>query len=172
MSASADEDGPGRAAADAQLREDGKGELGVTASNPSCQLPGARGSMAFTVTGGTGVYAGATGSGTIVESGSIETGGGQVTWTGTLTVPRLDFDLTPPVVSGARSKTVRAPRKAKRVRVQYAVTAADSVDGPVAVACKPPSGSLFRVGRTRVACTLRIRAATAGASFVVTVERR
>lgn len=151
----------------------GRGGFELTASNPTCQLPGSTGSMAFTVTGATGIYGGASGSGTILESGSVETGAGHVVWTGRLTVPRVDFDLTPPVLGGAGSKTIRLARKTRRVRVRYTVTAADAVDGPVAVACKPPSGSLFRSGRTRVTCTaVDSSGNTATTSFVVTVKRR
>ena len=70
-------------------------------------------------------------------------------WTGTLVVAGLEFDLTAPVVTGARNLTVRAPRGTRRVRVRYTVAGRDDVDGAVPVACQPRSGSWFGVGRTR-----------------------
>ena len=47
------------------------------------------------------------------------------TWVGTLTVPGLDFDLTPPTLHGAHDMIVRAG-KARRVRVRFTVTAKDA----------------------------------------------
>ena len=129
----------------------------------------------FTITGGTGVYAGASGSGTAVRAlGRTDTGAtGRETWTGTLTVPGLEFDVTPPTISGARSKTVRVRRGVKRVRVSFAVTASDNVDASVAVACRPASGSRFKLGRTAVRCTATDSSAnTATRSFTVTVRRK
>ena len=79
-------------------------------------------------------------------------GSGTEKWIGTLVVPGVEFDLTPPTLSGATSKTVRAPKGAKSVRVTYRVTARDDVDGALAVACQPRSGSRFLVGRTVVTC--------------------
>jgi hypothetical protein len=45
---------------------------------------------------------------------------------------------------------VRAPKRAKRVRVRYSVTAQDAVDGSLPAVCTPRSGTFFRVGRTKV----------------------
>jgi len=126
--------------------------------------------QSFTIMGGTGVYASATGSGTVERS--LSGGVGTETWTGTLTVPAVEFDLTPPTMTGATSKKVRAPRGAKSVRVVYKVTANDSADGQVPVDCTPRSGSRFRVGRTTVRCSATDSSAnTANASFRVTVLR-
>jgi hypothetical protein len=155
----------------------GRGELHFLVH----EAPGCLGSSAFTadqsftITGGTGVYAGASGSGTADRSlaQNLQGAAGPETWTGTLTVPGLEFDVTPPTISGARPKTVRAPRRAKRVRVTYAVTASDTVDGSVPVTCRPASGSRFKVGRTRVRCSATDTSANpARAAFVVTVRRR
>jgi hypothetical protein len=97
---------------------------------------------------------------------------GTDTWTGTIVVPGLDFDLTPPTVTGAVGKTVRVPSAQKRVRVRYAVTAHDDVDGAVPATCKPRSGSWFSVGRTRVLCSATDTSANATTvTFVVTVKR-
>jgi hypothetical protein len=156
----------------------GKGDVNLAlAGFPEClplaNVPGAS-PLAFTVTGGTGVYVGASGSGiaTRIATPPSARVTGSDTWTGTLVVPGLEFDLTAPTISGARSKVVRAPRKAKRVRVRYRVTATDDVDGSVAVACQPRSGSRFKVGRTIVRCSASDGSGnTATARFTVTVRR-
>jgi len=54
--------------------------------------------------------------------------------------------------------------------VTYATSAADVVDGTVAVACDRPSGSLFAPGTTVVSCSAKDRAGnTATATFTVNV---
>ena len=125
----------------------------------------------FTITGGTGTYQGASGSGKVGER-ALGGGGGEETWTGTLVVPGLEFDVTPPTLSGATSKTVRAPRGAKRVRVTYKVTASDNADSQVPVTCNPRSGSRFPIGRTIVRCSATDSSGnTANAAFRITVRR-
>jgi HYR domain len=129
----------------------------------------------FTVTGGTGSYVGASGSGTVVRSlRSTSTGAaGKETWTGMLTVPGLDFDLTPPTLTGASGKTVKAKKHAKNARVTFSVTAQDERDGAVPVSCQPRSGSRFRVGKTRVECSATDSSANTGlATFTITVKTR
>ena len=75
-------------------------------------------------------------------------------------------------MKGIVSKTVRAPRGAKRVRVTYKVTARDDVDA-VPVSCRPRSGSRFRIGRTVVKCTATDGSGnTATAKFTITVKPR
>jgi hypothetical protein len=131
----------------------------------------------FSITGGSEVYTGASGSGVVSRTSAHRTtaGHGAATdiWDGTLVVQGLEFDLTPPEISGAVDKVVRAPRKAKRVRVKFNVTAADAVDGPIAVDCKPRSGSFFRVGRrTTVTCSATDSSAnTSRATLAVLVKR-
>ena len=132
--------------------------------------------QSFTITGGTGIYAGASGSGTLERTlGSPRDDGsrhGFEAWRGTLTVPGLDFDVIAPKLAGAKSRTVRAPRRAKRVRVKYVVTATDAVDGSVAVTCRPRSGARFRIGRTRVHCSATDTSANAATvGFKITVRR-
>jgi HYR domain len=123
----------------------------------------------FTLTGGAGAYEGASGSGTLTRS--VGADGGNERWTGTLVAPGVEFDLSPPMFSGGKSKTVRAPKGAKRVRVIYKVTANDAVDGLVAATCAPRSGGRFRIGRTIVRCSATDSSANAGrASFRVTVK--
>ena len=130
--------------------------------------------QSFVVSGGSGIYAGASGSGTVERllGGDTPTGRrGTETWTGTLAVPGLEFDLTRPTLSGAVSKTVRAPRNAKSVRVRFTVKARDAVDGSVPATCAPRSGSRFKLGKTRVICTATDKSAnSATARFVVTVK--
>ena len=99
----------------------------------------------FTITGGTGIYAGASGSGTLERAlGGGEQAGtryGRETWTGTLTVPGLDFDVVAPTISGAISKTMKAKKGAKNARVTYRVTAQDDRDGAVGVMDDPVGGA-------------------------------
>ena len=94
------------------------------------------------------------------------------TWTGTLTVSGVEFDITPPTIDGARARTVRVPRSGKRVRVRYVVRANDTMDGALPVTCDPRSGSLFTLGRTTVACEAVDSSGNTGkAGFTVTVRR-
>jgi hypothetical protein len=150
----------------------GKGEIDVAlADGARCveQEPVRNEPQVFTITGGTGTYQGASGGGTVERS--LSGGHGVERWTGTLIVPGLEFDITPPTIAGAVAKTVRAPKGAKRVRVTYKVTARDAVDGPIAVACLPRSGSWFAIGRTTVTCQARDSSGNTGRSrFAVTVR--
>ena len=132
-------------------------------------------SQAFTVTGGTGIYTGASGSGTVERTLGANTGagrGGTETWTGTVAVPGVDvFDITAPTLQGAVGRTVRAPRGAKTMRVRFSVTAQDAVDGARAVLCSPRAGSRFKLGRTTVRCSAADTSGNVGASrFTVTVR--
>jgi hypothetical protein len=123
----------------------------------------------FTITGGTGAYEGASGSGHVERA--LSGGVGTEVWVGTLVAPNAEFDVTPPTLVGATSKTVRAPKGAKSVRVRYKVTANDAMDGTVPVSCEPKSGSRFNVGRTVVTCSASDTSAnTATARFRVTVK--
>jgi hypothetical protein len=155
----------------------GKGTIELSASTPSgtCDNEAVtinlNATEAFTVTGGTGAYAGASGSGTVSTSGVAQGAGGNA-FAGTIVAPSTNFDLTPPVIGGASAKVVRAPRGKRAVRVWFAVSAQDAVDGPVHSACVPASGSSFPIGRTRVTCTATDSSANnATAGFTVTVKR-
>jgi hypothetical protein len=142
----------------------------------------------FSVTGGSGAYASASGAGSFTagvtpdgDDLAIDTDDMhdwiQDTWTGTLTVPGATFDLTPPVISGAASKLVHIGKTARSARLEYHVSATDAVDGKVPVRCTPPSGSGLRIGhrsmvRKTVHCSATDSSAnTAHASFTVTFER-
>ena len=160
-----------------RLKVADKGELqfAVDRYRGECVSSSLNLSRGFTITGGSGIYAGASGGGMVSHRFSPTLSGstGTDTWTGTLTVPGLEFDLTPPTISGAASKTLRVPKRAKGVRVRYAVRATDDVDGSVAVSCKPKSNSLFKIGRTTVRCSAADTSGnTATAQFTVTVRRR
>jgi hypothetical protein len=124
----------------------------------------------FTIIGGTGNYQGASGSGNVQPA--VSGGVGFERWTGTIVVPGLEFDVTPPTLSGATPKTVRAPRGAKRVRVTYEVTASDNADAQVPVTCTPRSGGRFPIGRTIVSCSAMDSSANTGStSFRITVRK-
>jgi hypothetical protein len=157
----------------------GRGEIEFALAEGGCiaqEEPIYNQTQAYSITGGTGIYAGASGSGTVERSlgGPTPTGRyGTERWRGTLSVPRLEFDRTQPTVTGAKNKTVRAAKGAKTRRVRFTVTAQDDRDGVVPIRCTPRSGSRFRIGRTRVNCEATDSSANTGrARFVVTVKRR
>src|SRR4051794_27827762 len=159
-----------------RLEVAGKGELQLTLDRyrGDCISSSLNLSRAFTITGGSGIYAGASGGGTVTHRASPTPSGshGTDTWTGTLSVPGLEFDVSPPALSGAVNKTVRARKGSKRARVSYAVTARDAVDGSVPVSCRPRSNSRFKIGRTLVECSATDTSANAKAAhFRVTVKR-
>jgi hypothetical protein len=162
-----------------QLQVAGKGAIDVAVSEAADCLDTEAvrtQTQAFTVTGGTGIYAGVSGSGTLerVLGNPLADGRhGRETWKGTLTSPSLEFDLVAPKLVGAASRTVIAARGAKAVRVRFTVSAADDVDGQVPVTCLPSSGSRFPIGRTRVKCSATDTSAnSATASFNVNVRSR
>ena len=156
----------------------GKGSIDFSTSGTGC-LSRADTLIAmetFTITGGSGAYAGASGSGTVethFNPPGTSTFRGADIWSGTLIVPGYAFDLTAPTIKGAKNRTVRVPRRAKRVRIKYSVTAVDDVDSTVKVTCRPRSGSRFRVGRTRVTCSAMDTSGNSkAAAFTVTIRRR
>ena len=155
----------------------GKGEIHFAVSETAClpESAGRSAGQAFTITGGSGMYAGASGSGTVERILGITARGatGAEKWIGTLNVPGLEFDVSPPALSGTTSKTVRVSKRVKRVRVRYEVTATDRVDGPVSASCRPRSGSRFKIGRTVVRCsTTDTSGNTANAAFTIRVRVR
>jgi hypothetical protein len=159
----------------ARLSVPGKGEIELSIAGAAC-VPRVfpqplRATAAFTVTGGSGRYTGASGGGTYTDlSYGPPSFRGRDIWTGTLVVPGLDFDLTAPVLRGAVAQSVRAPKGKKSARVVYRVTAADDVDGALPASCLPRSGSLFRLGRTTVRCSATDQSAnTATRTFTVRV---
>ena len=158
---------------------EGKGQINITHGRLCGDYAPASTVLDGTISGGTGKFAGASGSLRLASTtsaarcgnGGICFGTGSDTWTGNLSVPGVEFDVAPPVLQGARSKSVKAPWKARSVRVRYSVTAQDG-SGSVAATCLPRSGSRFKVGRTKVKCTAEDASANvAAASFTVTVKR-
>jgi hypothetical protein len=158
----------------------GKGAINLSLDGgPHCgpPAPAEAGPFTLRISGGSGIYAGASGS--LVFRSSVYAGNpacrcGSATdsLTGTLTVPGLEFDLTPPVLTGATSKVIRARKGAKRVRVRYPLKARDAADGTVSVECRPRSGSYFKLGRTKVSCSATDSSAnTTRARFTITVRR-
>lgn len=168
----------------ASLIVQGKGEIDVLVKGLDDCLTGPESSdtvvnntQAFTIVRGTGAYAGASGGGAVKHIAQRNSAGhafGHDVWTATLVVPGLEFDLTPPTISGAANKTVLVARSARKApSVRFRVAAVDAVDGPVAVSCKPRSGSRFKVGTTLVNCSATDKSANAAtASFSVAVKRR
>jgi len=156
----------------------GKGEIDVATPHAPCVpiFEAEHQIRPFTVTGGTGSYAGASGSGTLTPSlGPLGKEGrhGTETWTGTLVVQGLEFDLTAPRLTGATNKTVKAKKGSKSARVAFRVTAQDDRNGALPVSCSPRSGFAFPIGKTRVECAASDTSAnTTKASFTVTVKRR
>lgn len=70
------------------------------------------------------------------------------------------------------SAFTREATAAEGARVTYVARARDARDGPLTPACTPASGTLFALGRTRVACSATDAAGnTARGAFVVTVTR-
>ena len=159
---------------EARLTVVGKGAIDLTvADSAEClTVEGIQAlSRPFIVTGGTGAYATATGSGMLNRRLQTTQQGTDV-WSGTLVVPGLAFDITAPTISGAVAKVLRAPRGAARARFTYRVTATDAVDGAVPLTCTPKSGSRFRIGRTPVSCSATDTSGnTVSARFVITVRR-
>jgi hypothetical protein len=128
----------------------------------------------FTVTGGSGAYAGASGNGVVRHAGAPGLAGthGRDLWEGAVVVDGLAFDVTAPAISGAVGKVVRARHDATSARVVFRVTASDDVDGPRPVTCTPPSGKPFRVGTTRVRCSAADTSGNVSArSFAIVVRR-
>jgi hypothetical protein len=152
----------------------GKGEIRFTlAQGALCvdqtpQEPVGNEPQNFTIIGGTGIYEAASGSGTVKRA--LAGGAGSETWTGTLVASAVEFDVTPPQLSGATPRTIAAPKGARSVRAKYKVTVSDNVDSQVPVTCTPRSGSRFPIGRSVVRCSATDSSAnTANASFRVTV---
>ena len=154
----------------------GKGKLDLSVKSQGCVVPttsALNASLVYTVSGGSGIYAGASGSGSLVTRGGPGTTGRNVdTFGGSLTVQGLVFDLTPPILRGAVSRVVVAPRGSSSARVGFSVKARDPGHGSVPVTCKPRARSRFRLGRTRVVCSAADSSGNrATARFTVTVKR-
>ena len=93
---------------------------------------------------------GRTGVGCTPASGSLFPLGSTTVQCPSATFIVTIVDTTPPALDlpGTVTATSSTP-----VAVSYSVSATDLVDGPVSVACTPPSGSTFDVGSTTVSCS-------------------
>jgi len=153
----------------------GKGTITLSARTQQCIHAGGptdHAELAYEVTGGTGLYAGASGAGTIDAGGPESQNFLTTDYRGTLVVHGLTFDLTQPRIQVPAKKVVKVTR-AKKARVSYTVQAQDDRDGAVTASCKPRSGSRFHVGKTTVKCTATDSSAnTAETHFLVVVKRR
>jgi HYR domain-containing protein len=152
----------------------GKGEIDLVAKSAGCQPFADPQLLAYTVTGGSGAYAGATGSGTIRFRSHTEGAPRTISigLEGTLDVPGLTFDTKAPVFSGVRNRVVKTASR-RGARARFSVKATDAVDGPVPVTCAPRSGSRFKIGKTRVTCAAADGSGNEShTGFTITVKRR
>jgi HYR domain-containing protein len=136
----------------------GKGALRISVAELGrcvAQEPSRNEPQSFTIVGGTGLYAGASGQGTVERLLGQTSGGatGRETWTATINVPGLEFDIVAPVITVTAPKPVRLSKTGKRARVHYRVAGLDAVDGVVPVVCRPRSGAWFPLGRSLVRCS-------------------
>lgn len=79
-------------------------------------------------------------------------------------------DTTPPLLAVPGNQTVDATGPAGAV-VTFVASATDDVDPAPAVACSPPSGSVFPIGTSTVGCTASdVSGNTSSGSFTITVR--
>lgn len=101
-----------------------------------------------------------------VDALTVGLGGVDTTFDFEATIP----DTTPPVLTLPADFTVQGASPAGAT-VAYATSALDAVDGPVATACSPASGTPFPLGVTTVTCSASdVAGNTATGSFSVTVS--
>ena len=80
-------------------------------------------------------------------------------------------DRTPPVIAAHADVAADATSANGAVVTYTNPTAVDAIDGPVPVACTPPSGSLFPIGTTTVTCTASdTHGNTSVSSFAVVIR--
>ena len=155
----------------------GKLEASIDVGNPCNGLP-----VSFTITGGTGQFAGASGSGQFtpmfvghadsLQDDILEGYWYQDEWNGTLTLPNYVPDTTPPTIRAPYAVLIRVAKGVRQIPVRYSVTARDDVEGKIPVTCAPASRSVFKLGRTVVTCTASDKSAnTTTRHFTVTVKR-
>jgi hypothetical protein len=103
---------------------------------------------------------------TLVRCSATDDQGNVAEGTFTITVQ----DSAGPVLTGLVDQKVEATGPPGAV-LTFQVSAVDAVDGPVPIACKPPSGSTFPIGTTKVDCSATDKQGNkASGSFAVTVE--
>ncbi len=94
----------------------GKGALMISVAELGrcvAQEPSRNEPQSFTIVGGTGLYAGASGQGTVERLiGQTSSGAsGRETWTASMNVPGLEFDVVAPVITVTAPKPVRCRRR-------------------------------------------------------------
>jgi hypothetical protein len=90
--------------------------------------------------------------------------------TGTAHFDVTVVDTTPPALTLPAKLTVTTSNTSGAV-VNYAASANDLVDGPVAVTCSPASGSIFPVGTTTVNCSaIDSSGNSTSGNFTITVQ--
>jgi hypothetical protein len=141
----------------------GKGELTYVADNSAHPM---RPIYDFTITGGTGRLAGASGSGQIQWALTQRY---SATWAGVLDVPGLEFDTTRPTV--ALTATDAHCRANGRCVVRMTYRARDDLPGPLAVRIALSPGTVRRVGPAggTVSLTIKLRRPPATIRVSVTV---
>jgi hypothetical protein len=150
-----------------------KGTLTFSGASQGCQpFPeGSSGAVQWHLESGTGAFAGATGSGTASFSAGTSPPL-NVQWSGALTVAGYAFDTTAPAFSPVATRRVGI-RRGRGAHVRYTVTAQDAVDGNLPVACTPPSGYFFLLGKTPVTCSATDSSGNSATTrFLVVVTRR
>ncbi|MBA3843522.1 MAG: HYR domain-containing protein [Actinobacteria bacterium] len=147
----------------------GKGTIVVNGTVEGCSTPFSatfnRVKIDFSSTAGVDHFLGVTGSGSIVSNGAA------IQLTGQLDAPGVTFDLAPPTFRGAVNHAAKSSGPAG-ARVRFSVSAVDAVDGALKASCTHRSGSVFRIGITRVTCSATDSSANRGrATFSVKVTR-
>jgi hypothetical protein len=80
-------------------------------------------------------------------------------------------DKTAPVLKLPTADITAEATSASGAAVTYTATATDNIDGPIAIDCKPASGSTFPLGTTTVTCSATDKAGNeASGSFNVIVQ--
>ena len=145
----------------------GKGALMISVAELGrcvAQEPSRNEPQSFTIVGGTGLYAGASGQGTVERLlGQTSSGASGRDWTATMNVPGLEFDIVAPGITVTCRSPYALSKTAKRARVRYRVTGLDAVDGvrPLPVGLGRGRGS--RLGDCSGAARRPMRAVTWGA---------
>ena len=107
----------------ARFTVSGKGAIDVQVNGSKClqfNPPSpVEGAETFTVTGGSGRFAGASGAGTIGHFSNGPGEPGDDTWVGTLVVPGFEFDLTPPTITGAADGVIPERRESSPARGRF-----------------------------------------------------
>jgi hypothetical protein len=161
------------AGADQTVTADALGNATVALDGSASSDPDSD-ALTFTWGGPFGVLSGAAVNATLpagvhVLTLAVEDGKGGLSKDNVSITVNAPADTTPPVLTLPANITTPATSAAGAV-VNYAASALDAVDGPVAVTCVPPSGATFPIGTVTVNCSATDAATnTATGTFDVTV---